>query len=71
VQQDSRFGPLGEHHYRFERRLDAATFVAVTRTYGGPHSHDRDEIITTIIDQKFGGAVTKVEDAVLTLARRQ
>jgi trans-aconitate methyltransferase len=71
VQDDGRFGVLQEHHYRFERTLDAAAFVAVTRTYGGTHSTDRDEIIRTIIDEELGGAVTKVEDAVLNLARRR
>jgi SAM-dependent methyltransferase len=71
VQEDGRFGAFQEHHYRFERRLDAADFVAVTRTYGGTHSTDRDEIIRTIIDEELGGTVTKVEDAVLNLARRQ
>ncbi len=71
VREDGRFGTFQEHHYRFERRLDAAAFVAVTRTYGGTHSTDRDEIIRTIIDEELGGTVTKVEDAVLNLARRQ
>jgi trans-aconitate methyltransferase len=71
VQEDGRFGAFQEHHYRFERRLDAAAFIAVTRTYGGTHSTDRDEIIRTIVDEELGGAVTKVEDAVLNLARRK
>jgi SAM-dependent methyltransferase len=71
VQADGRFGTFERRHYRFERRLDAATFVAVTRTYGGPHSADRDEIIKTIINDDLGGTVTKVENAVLNLARRR
>ena len=71
VHEDGRFGGFQEHHYRFERRLDATDFVAVTRTYGGTHSAERDEIIRTIIDEELGGAVTKVEDAVLNLARRE
>ena len=71
VQADGRFVRFQEHHHRFERRLDAATFVAITRTYGGARSADRDEIIRTIIDEELGGAVTKVEDAVLNLARRK
>ena len=71
VQEDGRFEPFQEHHYRFERRLDAAAFIAVTRTYGGTHSTDRDEIVRTIIDEELGGSVTKVEDAVLNLSRRK
>ena len=71
VQRDGRFAAFQERHYRFERRLDAATFVAVTRTYGGTHSPERDEIIKTIIDDDLGGAVTKVEDTVLKFARRR
>ena len=71
VQEDGRFGAFQEQHYRFERRLDASAFIAVTRTYGGTHSSARDEIIRTIIDEELGGAVTKVEDAVLNLARRR
>ncbi len=71
VQADGRFVDFQEHHYHFERELDAATFVAVTRTYGGSHRPDRDEIIRTIFDENLGGAVTKVENAVLNLARRR
>jgi SAM-dependent methyltransferase len=71
VTDDGRFGAFQEHHYRFARRLDATDFLAVTRTYGGAHSTERDEIIRTIINEELSGTVTKVEDAVLDLARRQ
>jgi SAM-dependent methyltransferase len=58
-------------HHRLERRLDAESFIAVTRTYGGHHSSERDEVVRQLIEDEFGGEVTKVEDAVLYLARRR
>jgi hypothetical protein len=58
-------------HHRFERKLDAESFVAVTRTYGGHHASERDQLIRHLIENEFGGEVTKVEDAVLYLARRR
>lgn len=70
VEGDRRFGPFVERRHRFERTLDAATFVAVTRTYGGPHSDERDAILGALVDDA-GGAVTKVEEAVLYLAHRR
>jgi SAM-dependent methyltransferase len=71
VNEDGRFDDFRVRRHRFERRLDAATFVAVTRTYGGAHDDDRDEMLRRMIDDDFGGTVTKVEDAVLYLARRR
>ena len=71
VQVDGRFEAFERREYRFERSLDAATFVAVTRTYGGPHHLDRDAIIKTIINEDLGGTVTKIENAVLNLAHRR
>jgi SAM-dependent methyltransferase len=58
-------------HHRFERKLDAESFIAVTRTYGGHHTSERDQLIRHLIEDEFGGEVTKVEDAVLCLARRR
>jgi hypothetical protein len=43
--------------------MDAHTFVAVTRTYGGPHSDERDKAPIRLIDRELGGTITKVEDA--------
>jgi SAM-dependent methyltransferase len=71
VEEDPRFANVDVRHHRFERTLDAQTYVAVTRTYGGAHSADRDRTIQRIIDEDLGGTVTKVEDAVLHLARRR
>jgi SAM-dependent methyltransferase len=58
-------------HHRFERRLDADSFIAVTRTYGGHHTTERDQLIRQLIEDEFDGEVTKVEDAVLYLAIRR
>ena len=58
-------------HHRFERKLDADSFIAVTRTYGGQHTTERDQLIRQLIEDEFDGEVTKVEDAVLYLARRR
>lgn len=69
VVADPRFGELRVSRHRFGRTLDAAEFVAVTRTYGGPHTEARDRILTGLIEE-VGGTVTKVEEAVLHLARR-
>lgn len=65
IEADARFIPLGQRKYRFDRRLDARTFVEVTRTYG---AHLRDDLLSRIeavITNEFGGHVTKVEEAVL------
>lgn len=70
IERDDRFGPFLLRRHRFERTMDAATFVAVARTYGGPHHADRDAILTRLVDNA-GGKVTKVEEAVLYLAQRR
>ncbi len=71
VRASEHFDDLRVHHHRFERRLDAVSFIAVTRTYGGHHTIERDEIIRRLIEDEFEEAVTKVEDAVLYLTRRR
>jgi hypothetical protein len=43
--------------------MDAHTFVAVTRTCGGPHSDERAKAPIRLIDRELGGTITKVEDA--------
>ena len=70
VRHDARFGEFQAHHHRFERTLDAETFVAVTKTYGGDRTNEQYEAIERIINDDFGGSITKVEDAVLYLAAR-
>lgn len=71
IQSDQCFGDFTVRHHHFERTLDAESFLAVTRTYGGIHTVQRDRHIRRLIEVEFGGAVTKVEDAVLYLARRR
>ena len=71
VEDDRRFIDADVRRHRFERTLDAETYIAVTRTYGGDHSEGHDRMIRRIIDEDLGGTVTKVEDAVLFLVRRR
>ncbi len=70
IRQDPRFDEIRVHHHRFWRTLDASTFVAVTKTYGGDHTTEQYQAIGQIIDNEFGGVITKVEDAALYLATR-
>ena len=71
VERDQRFDAFQVRRHRFERPLDASSFVAVSRTYGATHGAEHDRIVQHIIDDELGGTVTKVEDAVLYLARRR
>lgn len=71
IRDDGRFEEVLVRHHIFNRTLDAATFVAVTRTYGGNHTTEQYRAIERIINDDFGGAVTKIEDAVLYLTRRR
>jgi hypothetical protein len=63
--------------YRFSRRLDGGSFVAVLNTYGVNSALDPaervrlDRALVELVDGEFGGAVDKHEDAVLHLARRR
>jgi SAM-dependent methyltransferase len=70
LRADAHFAPVEVHRHRFERVLDAATFVAVARTYGGHYDAGTYRAITRAIDNELGGSVTKVEEVVLYLARR-
>jgi trans-aconitate methyltransferase len=70
IRQDSRFGEFQDHHHPFERTLDASTFVAVTKTYGGNYTAEQLRSIERIINDDFGGVVTKVEDAAIYLSIR-
>jgi SAM-dependent methyltransferase len=69
VESDVRFTKLAERRYRSERRLDAGTFAEVTRTYGRPPENLLVEI-EALINAEFGGAVTKVEEAVVYAYQR-
>ncbi len=71
IRADPRFEEFTGRQHRFQRVLDAASFIALTRTYPGFHTAKRDEQFQHIIDNEFGGAVTRVEDAVLYLTRRR
>ncbi len=70
VRRDPRFDDFRVSHHPFERVLDAATFVAVTKTYGGSRTVEQYEAIEWAINEELGGAVRKEEDAVLYLCRR-
>ena len=70
VDDDPRFGEFAVRRHRFSRVLDADFFIALTRTYPGFHTDKRDEQFRQIIDNEFGGSITRVEDAVLHLSRR-
>ena len=70
IRQDARFGEFQDHHHPFERTLDAATFVAVTKTYGVNYTTEQFRAIERIINEDFGGVITKVEDAALYLSMR-
>ncbi len=71
VCDDVGFDDFGVRHYQFVRRLDAATFVAVTKTYGGHRTDEQYQDIERIINDEFEGEIEKVEDAALYLARRR
>lgn len=70
VERDERFDGCIERRHRFERTLDADTFVEVTRTYGAGLGEEGFATIRRLIDG-LGGSVTKVEEAVLFLTRRR
>jgi SAM-dependent methyltransferase len=71
VESDPRFSEPTILRCNFERKLDADTFLAVRNTYGGSHNPDADDQIRSLINDEFGGAVTKVEAAVVHLYSRQ
>ena len=71
VCDDARFDDFEVRHHQFVRRLDAATFVAVTKTYGGHRTDEQYQDIERIINEEFEGEIEKVEDAALYLARRR
>ena len=70
IRQDARFGEFQDHHHPFERTLDASTFIAVTKTYGGNYTAEQFQTIERIINEDFGGVVTKAEDAAIYLSIR-
>lgn len=71
IRDDARFEEFEVRHHQFVRRLDAATFVAVTKTYGGHRTEGQYEAIEEIINDELEGEVEKVEDAALYMARRR
>lgn len=68
IRQDARFSEFQDHHHPFARTLDASTFTAVTKTYGGKYTSEQFQAIEQIINEEFDGSVTKVEDAALYLS---
>jgi SAM-dependent methyltransferase len=69
VRSDVRYGELTVFHHPFERTLDGASYVAVTKTYGGHRSADDYEALELMIRREFDDAVVKTEDAVLYMSR--
>ena len=69
VRSDPRYGDLRVFHHPFERTLDAASYVAVTQTYGGQRSAEEYDALQRTIMEEFGNAVVKREDAVLHISR--
>jgi trans-aconitate methyltransferase len=70
IRQHAHFSEFQDHHHPFERVLDASTFIAVTKTYGGNYTSEQFQAVEQIINEEFGGNVTKVEDAALYLSMR-
>jgi SAM-dependent methyltransferase len=70
IRDDARFDEFEVRHHRFERKLDGAAFVAVTKTYGGHRTDEQYQAIERVINREFEGKIEKVEDAGLYLARR-
>lgn len=70
IRKDARFSEFQDHHHPFDRTLDASTFIAVTKTYGGSYTTRQFRAVERIINGDFGGVVTKVEDAALYLSMR-
>jgi len=71
IRNDPRFDDFQVRHHPFTRTLNADTFVAVTKTYGGHRTDDQYQAIERVINSEFGGAVAKVEDAALYMAQRR
>jgi SAM-dependent methyltransferase len=70
IRDDRRFHEIAVRTHRFERELNAQTFIGLTRTYPGFHTAKRDARFEQIIDNEFAGSIQRVEDGVLTLFRR-
>jgi SAM-dependent methyltransferase len=70
LRRDPRFEDTLVLHHVFERTLDASTFVAVTKTYGGQRTDTQYDAIRRVINDEFGGSISKVEDAALYISRR-
>jgi SAM-dependent methyltransferase len=70
IRNDVRFDEFQIRHHIFERSLDAADFVAVTKTYGGHRTAEQYEAIAKVINDDFG-VIKKVEHAALYMSRRR
>ncbi len=69
LRADPRYGEFRPFHHPFERTLDGASYVAVTKTYGGQRSAEEYEALERMISEEFDDGVLKREDAVLYLSR--
>lgn len=70
IRDDGRFDEFQVRHHVLERSLDAAGFMAVTKTYGGDRTTEQYEAIAKVIEDDFG-VIKKVEDAALYISRRR
>jgi SAM-dependent methyltransferase len=70
LRTDPRFEDTLMIHHVFQRTLDASTFVAVTKTYGGQRTAEQYDAIARVINDEFGGSINKVEDAALYITKR-
>jgi SAM-dependent methyltransferase len=71
IRSDPRFEDHLVLHHVFERTLDASTLVAVTKTYGGQRTNEQYEALARVVNDEFGGSITKVEDAAVYIWRRR
>jgi SAM-dependent methyltransferase len=70
VAADKRFTALDQRRYRFERTLDAQSFVEVTKTYGDHLTEELLAQVAALINNEFDGLVTKVEEAAVHAYKR-
>jgi len=71
IRSDPRFEETLVLHHSFERKLGATEFVEVTKTYGGQRTDEQYDAIVKVINDEFGGSITKIEDAALYISRRR
>ena len=71
VAEDTEFVERETLRHRFERQLDARTYLDVIRTYGGQRDAGAEAVVEQLINEEFGGRIRKVEEAVVFLYQRR